>query len=278
MIGIIWNTALVNPLLNLLVGIYSFTSNLGLSIILMTVLIKVILLPIVLPSMKTMKKQRELAPELKKLKAKYKKDKKRQAQAQMELYKQHGINPSSGCISQIAMLVVLIALYNVIRKLIINADITAINSSLYFDFLKLSVEQAINTKFLHLNLAEKDPFFTVAVLSAGLQFLVGKMTMPYVKDEVKLAKKTPEKSDDMMANMQKQMIYTMPLMNFVIGVTLPSGVMLYILTSTVFQMGQTYFLSGWGGLTPWIKKAKSYIGLADLADLNKLPKLPKESK
>ncbi|KKT11264.1 MAG: hypothetical protein UV89_C0017G0001, partial [candidate division WWE3 bacterium GW2011_GWB2_43_22] len=42
------------------------------------------------------------------------------------------------------------------------------------------------------------------------------------------------------------------------GLTLPSGVMIYIIVSTLFQIAQTYFTSGWGGLEPWVRK----LGLA----------------
>jgi hypothetical protein len=47
----------------------------------------------------------------------------------------------------------------------------------------------------------------------------------------------------------------MPIMFFMFGLTLPSGAMLYILTSTLFQIVQTYYFNGWGGLEPWAKKA-----------------------
>jgi len=59
-----------------------------------------------------------------------------------------------------------------------------------------------------------------------------------------------------MQSMQKQNMYIMPIMYFIFGLTLPSGVMIYILVSTVFQIVQTYYYSGWGGLKPWINKLK----------------------
>jgi membrane protein insertase Oxa1/YidC/SpoIIIJ len=72
-----------------------------------------------------------------------------------------------------------------------------------------------------------------------------------VKTEVK---KTPDKNDDIAYNMQQQMLYTMPIMNFIIGLTLPSGVVLYIVTTTLFSIVQTYFVSGWGGMQHIINK------------------------
>ena len=89
MISEIWNTILVNPIMNVLVGFYQLTGNLGISIILLTIFIRTILIPVILPSMKTMKKQRDLQPEMDKIKEKYKNDKKKQAEMQMALFKQH---------------------------------------------------------------------------------------------------------------------------------------------------------------------------------------------
>ena len=251
---------LVNPLLNLLVGLFALTGNLGVAIVILTIIIRSALIPVVLPSIKSMKKQRELAPQIAKLKKKHKKDKQKLAQAQMELFKKHNINPTSGCLSQIAMIIVLIALFSVIRRFTYidngGIDIAAINDLLYFDFLKLPLDTVIQTRFLYLDLAQKDPYYILATLSALLQFLVSKMNMPAAERTEKNAKNTPQKSDDMAAQMQTQMMYMMPIMNFVIGVTLPSGVVLYILTTSVFTIVQTYIINGPGGLKPWINKLK----------------------
>lgn len=254
MLGTIWNTVLINPIFNALVGVYHLTNSLGLSIIVLTILIKLALVPAMIPSMKTMKKQRDLQPEIDKLKEKYKHDKKKLAEEQMALFKQHGINPASGCLSQIAMIFVLIALYGVIQMLSIDANIADLNTRIYFDFLKLDLTKIVQTTFFYLNLAKPDPFYILAILSAGLQFVASKMMMPYNELGEKAAKKTPEKTDDIAYNMQGQMLYTMPIMNFVIGLTLPSGMMLYIVVSTIFAIVQTYFFSGWGGMAPLLKK------------------------
>jgi YidC/Oxa1 family membrane protein insertase len=107
---------------------------------------------------------------------------------------------------------------------------------------------------LYLDLGKPDPFYILAILSGALQFVQSKMTFPYVEKAEKAAEITPDKSDDIAYNMQQQMLYTMPVMNLVIGITLPAGVVLYILTTTVFSIVQTYFVTGWGGLYPWVKK------------------------
>jgi YidC/Oxa1 family membrane protein insertase len=207
--------------------------------------------------MKTMKKQRDLKPEIDKLKKKYKKDQKALAKKQMELFKQHGINPASGCLTQIVMIIVLIALFSVIRMFTLNGDVN-LNDRIFLDSIKLTQDQVINTKFLYLDLSKPDNLYIMALLSGALQFLVSKMMMPEekeMKQAKKAAKATEPKMDDMAVMMQKQSMYMMPLMNVFIGITLPSGLMLYIITQTIFTIVLNYFTIGWGGLTPWLRKA-----------------------
>ncbi len=260
MLGAIWQTIFVTPLFNLLVGLYSVSgASLGLAIILLTVIIRSALLPVMLPSAKNMKKQQDLKPELDKIKEKFKYDKQKQAEKQMELFKQHGINPASGCLTQIVTLLVLFALFGVIRKFTLAENMEEINALLYFPFLKFAEGAVVNTQFLYMDLSKPDPYFILAVLSGVVQFLSSKMTMPFSSMGEKAAKKTPEVSDDIAYNMQKQMLYTMPIMNVIVGVTLPSGVVLYILTAAVFSVLQSYLLHGFGGLTPDLKKIKKWI-------------------
>lgn len=259
MIGYLFNTLLVTPLLNAMVFLYQLSGNLGLAIILLTIIIKVLLIPIMNPMMKNMKKQQTLKPELDSIKKKYPNDKKKQAELQMELFKQHGINPASGCSTQILMLLVLIALYNVIRKFSLSSSIGDINSQLYFDSLKLATDHVINHKFLYLDLTKPDPYYVVALLSGFFQFIASKMMMPSLKKAEKVAEKTENKEDDMAYMMQQQSTYMMPIMNVVIGLTLPAGTMLYIIVSTLFSIVQNYFVYGLGDLKPWINKIKSVI-------------------
>jgi membrane protein insertase Oxa1/YidC/SpoIIIJ len=77
---------------------------------------------------------------------------------------------------------------------------------------------------------------------------------PYVEAEKKVAKKTKEGMDDIQVAMQQSMIYTFPLMTLVIGIRFASGLALYWLLFSLYQAVQQYKSSGWGGLTPWVKK------------------------
>jgi YidC/Oxa1 family membrane protein insertase len=252
----IWNLAILNPIFNVLVVLYQLTANLGISIILFTTIIRLILIPLTLPQIKMGKKQRDIQPELNRIKDKFKYDKKKQAEMQMELFKQHGINPGAGCLTTILTLIFMIAIYRAVTIFTINPDINGLNTRIYFDQYKFPSGETINTGFLYLNLAKPDPYLVLTILAVLLQFLATKMLMPYSEASEKAAKETPEKTDNMMASFQKQNLYMMPIMFFIFGLTLPSGVMLYIATTTLFQITQTYISSGWGGLKPWISKIK----------------------
>ena len=261
MLGTIWNTLLVNPILNLLVVLYTFLGqNMGLAIIVLTILIRALLIPVVMPSMKTMKKQRDLQPELDKLKSKYKHDKQKLSQEQMKLFKKHGLNPASGCLTQISMIVVLIALCNVITRFTVNGDANVINSLIYFPALKFAEGASIDTTFWYMNLAKSDPYFVLPILAGIFQLFASKMMQPYVELGENAAKTTPDKKDDLAYNMQEQMLYLMPVMTVFIGASLPSGAALYILITTVFSLVQQYFVSGWGGLIPWLRKLGLNVG------------------
>jgi membrane protein insertase Oxa1/YidC/SpoIIIJ len=61
---------------------------------------------------------------------------------------------------------------------------------------------------------------------------------PAVDKAEKVAKNTPDKQDDIMYNVQEQMLYTMPIVTFIIGISLPAGLTLYMLVSTLIAAAQ----------------------------------------
>lgn len=252
----IYHALLTEPIFNLMILLFKLTGSLGISIIGLTLIIKTISIPLMIPSLKAAKKQRDLQPELDKIKTKFKHDKKKQAELQMELMKKHGVNPASGCYSMIITILIFTALYTVINQMTQILDLGVLNNKLYFDFLHLNSISELNTGFLYFDLAKPEPYFVLAVLTGLFQFLTAKMSMPYAKVGAKAAKTTPDKKDDIAYNMQQQSLYVMPAMMIFLGASLPSGVVVYLLTSTVFSLFQNYFINGWGGLQPLIDKFK----------------------
>lgn len=257
---IIWE-----PLINLLIVFYHLLfNNLGLAIIALTALIRLALVPLTMPSMRAMQKMRDLAPELARLKKKHAGDRTKLMQAQADFYKEKGVNPAAGCLPQIVQIVVLIALFRgFISVLSVDGDITnKLNEVLYSS---LQLGSPVNVDFFGRNLTQPDvipvgglpfplPGFFL-LLAAAVQFLSSKMMMPQTEKQKKLAKKTPGEMDDLMSGMQKQMLYMFPLLTIFIGYTFPLGLVLYWGSFSLFQALQQYFISGWGGLTPWAERA-----------------------
>lgn len=221
--------------------------NYGYAIIAVTLAIRFVLLPIVIPSIKSQRKMVDLKPELDKLKKKYSHDKELFAKKQMELYQEHKINPLGGCLPQLAQVALFIIFYRVLINAL-NGDVSLLGS----------------TQFFWLDITQPDKTFILPVLAGASQFLLGIMLMPATDThaEAELASKTESNKDDkeavdmdsMAKTMQSQMIFVMPVITVFIALRFPSGLALYWVTSTIFSLVQQYFVSGLGGLKPYLVK------------------------
>ncbi len=240
---------IVNPINQLLIFLYGLTGqNFGLAIILLTLIIRAVLVPVTIPSLKSAKKLQDLKPLLDRLKEKHK-DKKKLQLAQLDLYKQHGINPASGCLPQIAQLLVLIALYQVFMNFINNGQLNG---------------TSLNLDFLWLNLGKPDPYYVLPVLAGLSQLVFSLMMMSGLEGHLKVPKKKDEKkkeenSLEMAQSMSQQMLYIMPAMTTIISLTFPSGLALYWVVTTVFSLVQQYIVSGPGGLKPALAKVIRFL-------------------
>lgn len=262
----LWNTVLYFPLLNSLIGLARLTGDLGWSIILLTVGLRLAMTPLVLPSLRASKKMQGLSGELAILKSQYKNDKQGLVTAQAELYKKHGLNPASGCLPQIVQILILIALFNAFNSVLKpnGAGLVGHLNPLLYSFNQLPGDFRLSTRFYTLDLTQPDTFKVAGLpvalpgaflLVAGvIQLFSSKMMLPAVKTEEKAAQKTPEGTDDVMAATQEQMLYLFPLMTILFGLKFPSGLVLYWLVFSLVSLVQQYYASGWGGLTPWLKK------------------------
>lgn len=96
--------------------IYNLVQNYGIAIILFSILLKIILLPISIKQQKTMIKTSKIQKEIKKVQEKYKNDQMKMNQEMMDLYKRENMSPLSGCLSTIIQLVLLIAIFGLVRN------------------------------------------------------------------------------------------------------------------------------------------------------------------
>ncbi len=233
-----FETVLIQPLANLLIVFSNWLGSLGGAIIASTLLVRVLLLPLVLPRLRSSEKMKELQPKLKKLQKKYQDDKQKLAKEQMKLYKEAGVNPAAGCLPTILQMVILIALFQVFRRVLNPEAVGSLQNLLYpgvsfpagginFDFLHMDLAQSANLAQLG-SWREKFPgALLLLVLTAATQFFTARLSQARSKPAQAMAKKTEQKTDDMATMMQKQMIFMMPLMTLLIGTKLPAGVTLY---------------------------------------------------
>jgi YidC/Oxa1 family membrane protein insertase len=87
----------------------------GFSIVALTITVRALLLPLTLKQVKSMRGLQQIAPEMKKLQAKYKDDKQRLNQEMMKLYSEHKVNPFASCLPLLAQLPVFIALFYLLQ-------------------------------------------------------------------------------------------------------------------------------------------------------------------
>jgi len=215
---------LYEPLFNLLIFFYNVIPghDLGVAIIVLTIIIKLILHPLSRGSIKGQRALHELQPKLEEIKKKYAGQKEKQAQAMMEFYRKNKVNPFSSCLPILIQFPILIAVYQVLR-VGLNPEAAL---PLYTFVHNPGQLNAIAFGFL--NLAK--PFIPLAIITAILQYFQTRM-LSTRKPPKEAHAKNGAKDESMMTMMNKQMQFMLPIMTVLIGATLPSGLILYWLIS-----------------------------------------------
>lgn len=206
-----------------------FGNNLGFAIIALGVLTRLVFLPLSLTQIKTTKKMNELQPILKKLKEKHKGDNKKFQEAQLALFKEHGINPAAGCLPLIVQIVIFSLLYQAFYKFL--GDKTFNMTFFYWHLNKPDVFQILIEKGKYISIPG-----VLIILSSLTQFIYSKMMMPKpvpVNPQDK-PKEVEQKTGFMeeMGAAQSQMIYIFPIIFLFFGMSWPSGLALYWTVST----------------------------------------------
>lgn len=228
-----YNTILYQPIFNALVFLYDILpgNDVGLAIILLTVAIKLILFPLSLQSIKSQKALQELQPKIEELKKQYKDRKEEMAKATMELYKKEKVNPFSSCLPLLIQFPFLIAVYQVFRS-----GLNSQNFDILYSFVNNPGSiNSLSVGFIDLAV----PSLGLAVLAGLSQFVQTKMLMAK-RPPAALRKKEGAKDEDMSAVMNKQMTYFMPLITVFIGASLPGGLTLYWLVTTLLTIAQQH--------------------------------------
>lgn len=224
----IFNTFLYKPLFNLLVLIYNYTPghDLGIAIIILTIIIRVIIYPLSVKALNSQRALQRLQPQVLEIQKKYKDDKEKQGRETLELYRKENINPFSGLFLALIQLPILIALYNVFWHGLGAKELANV-----YSFIAVPIN--INSNFLSIIDLSK-PNLWLAILASVLQFYQTKMLLPKSMGE--------KKPGDISLMMQKQMVYIFPFITVVILWKLPSALGLYWIISGIFSIIQQYII------------------------------------
>jgi len=240
MLSNLWNILLYKPLVNLLAFFIAIIpgGDVGLAVILLTILVKVALYPLSKKSIESQAKMNLLTPELNKIKASGA-SKEEQAKQTFELYKKYNTNPFSGCLLILIQIPIIFALYYSFRSV-------DFNNGILYSFIK--IPDHVNMLFLGvLDLTQKS--LLLAVLAGVSQYFQA-ILMP------KPPATTGEPGsfqESFAKSMQMQMKYVFPFLIAFIAYSVSGAIALYWVTSNVFAIGQQLYMNKKNDTTTTVK-------------------------
>ncbi|MBW3603339.1 MAG: YidC/Oxa1 family membrane protein insertase [Actinobacteria bacterium] len=212
-----------------LFGDYSWT----VAIILLTVAVRLAMMPLAVRQFRSMRAMQELRPQMKKIQSKYKTDRgmmrtdpekfreKRQKQQEelMALYKEHNVNPASSCLPLVAQMPIFVALFSMLRS--------------------PDVIPELATAPFPIDATLQMPANAAGVIAIGMLLAMGVTT--FVQQKQMMGRQAIT-ADDQQMQQQKMMMYIMPVFLVFLGFTLPVGILVYWVTTNVWQMAQQWYM------------------------------------
>lgn len=229
----LFRALITQPLFNLLV-VFSKHMVFGWAIVLLTIFVR---LALFLPNQNAMKSQRrmqQLQPKLDELRKKYGKDQQQMAAKTMELYKTHKVSPMSSCWPMLIQLPIMLGVYWIVRD-----GLSPHLSYLLYSFNENVNLLHFNEMFLGLDLTRRN-LIALPIIVAVAQWGAVKLSMVRAK---KRSQDTGAKTMGQMEQMNKMMLWVMPAMMGFFTATFPAAVGIYWLTSTIFSIGQQWFVN-----------------------------------
>ena len=254
--------------------LYEFFNNYGIAIIILSVLLRIILIPITIKQQSTMKKTAKLQEQMKILQVKYKNNPEKLNQEMMNLYKTEKMSPFSGCFSSIIQLVIVISMFWLVSQPLTymkKVDPEIINN--YKQEISQNAETRtaypeiaiveqkgqsdpvvqINMDFLGIDLSKVPTqslndwrVYIIPLLYILTSIISVRMTINMQKKQADKDKKKDvviedgkvqeEEEINPMEQMNKSMMYMMPIMSIMIAIIAPLGLALYWLVSNILMI------------------------------------------
>lgn len=259
----IFELLIVQPIFNLLLGLYSIIGDFGIALIVFTILIRFALLPLVKKQLHQVRAMRKLQPQLAVIKKNAKGNKQVESMQMMELYKKNGVSPFRSIGILLIQLPIFIALYQVIQIFTLHRDRI---EQFTYGFMQ-SIEpikeliahpELFNEKLLGIVDLTATAFgpnginyflIVLAILAAVTQYIMSKQTMPQEPSKKRLRDILSEAADgkqtdqsEMNAVVMGKMMKFLPFLMLIIMLSLPGALALYYVVSNVVAVIQQHFI------------------------------------
>jgi len=205
-LGLGWLDAVAKPLLSAIKFFYGLAGNYGIAIILVTVILKILFYPLTRQAAVSTHRMKKFNPEMNRIRERYKDDRQAQQRELMKFMSTHKINPMKGCLPILPQIPVFFAFYRVL-----SASIELRHAPLGGWINDLSVA---------------DPYFVTPLLLGACMFVQQKLTPMTGMDKA-----------------QERMMMMMPVIFTVFMLTLPSGMVIYMLANTIVSIAQQQWLN-----------------------------------
>lgn len=252
--------------------LYEFIGNYGVAIIIFSLILKIVMLPISIKQQKTMKKSAKIQEKMKVIQDKYKNNPEKLNQETIELYKTEKMSPFSGCLSAIAQIVILFAVFYLVRSPLtymkkVDPELISQytneikqeenNKNTAYPEIAIIKEKGsqdervnINMEFLGLDLSNVPTgnlsnwkVYIIPGLYVLTSFISMRMTANMQQRKKKENEEAPANELDAVAQANKSMSYLMPIMSVSIAVIAPLGLALYWLVSNLLMIVERLILN-----------------------------------
>lgn len=233
MISALFHTLVYDPLYNGLIFLVDVVPghDVGIAVISLTLIVRVLLIPLSRRAIETQKKMKEIAPEVEKIKEKYKDKREEQGRALLALYKERNVRPFASMGLVFLQIPIIIGLYLVFAR----GGLPAVDASVLYSFVELPTQ--IDMVFLGLIAMDGHSLF-LAALVLVTQFIYMRLSMgPRQKST---AKPGESFSADMARTLDLQMRYFLPVMMGVFSYFIVAAAPLYWVVGNLFMIGQEF--------------------------------------
>lgn len=237
-----WDTLIINPMINVLLMVYDFLgNNFGIAIIVFTGIIRLVTYPLTAKSLRSTQKMQEMqgSKKWKAIQKKYKDNKQKLQEEQMKLYKEIGFNPLGGCLPTLIQFPVIIGLYQAIIRVMASSPVSLLELSDHLYSFVPSSLIPINSNFLWMDLGQPERLFLPFLPDVGIPVLTVLVVITsYFSTKIA----TPVSPDSQGSQMTKMMGVYMPLLMGYLAYTYNAGLALYFVASNFLAVIQNVLM------------------------------------